>query len=123
MVNPKNIMRGDIIWLDINKAKVHLGKNIQNLDRPFAVISNKKNNYYGPTVNIVCLTKKTHKSNYPMHVLINKEKYNLKDDSVILTEQILTVNKNFIKDKVGRLDKEDRERLNKALAIQILEKD
>lgn len=114
------IRRGDIVWLN-QELSCNLGKNVQEIDRPYVVISNNINNRLCPTVNLACLSRQTDKSKYPMHVLIDCSNYNLKHDSVIFVEQLLTVNKNEISKKITRLNKKDMESLNKAICIQLID--
>lgn len=114
-----NILRGDIVWPD-KSMSFELGDNVQDITRPYVVISNNTNNALCPTVNLACLTKKTEKANYPMHVLIKGEKYGMKYDSVIYVEQIITINKSNIFRKFARLDKEDLKKLDKAIYIQLI---
>lgn len=115
----KDIKRGDVVWID-KTLSINLGDNVQNIDRPYVVISNNLNNANAPTVNLACLSKKVQKSNYPMHVFISGKKYGLDCDSVIYTEQVLTVNKDKITDRIMRLDSEDTSKLNNALMVQFL---
>ena len=117
----RKIVRGDIFWLN-KELSLNLGKNVQFLDRPYVVISNNVNNSNekSPIVNMACLTKQVSKSKYPMHVLIDGKKYVLDYDSVICTEQVITVNKQELKDRIATLDNDDLERLNKAIAIQLI---
>ena len=116
------VKRGDIIWLKKEMLFELLGKSVQDLERPYLVISNNKNNDKAPTINIVSLSKQLKKANYPMHVLLEKAKYNgLKKDSVVLVEQIKTIEKIYVKEKVGSLDKEDINKLNKAIFIQFID--
>lgn len=111
--------RGDIVWL-CKSLNMYLGDNVQDINRPYVIISNNLNNRLCPTVNVACLTKQDSKSNYPMHVLLNKYKYDLEYNSVIYVEQTITVNKNKITERVCSLDKIDLERLNDAVYIQFI---
>ena len=117
----KEIARGDIFWLN-KSLSLNLGKNVQFLDRPYVVISNNINNSNdkSPIVNMAFLTKQTGKANYPMHVFLNAEKYGLEYDSVICTEQVITVNKIELKDKIATLDNDDLNKLNKAIVVQYI---
>lgn len=114
------LRRGDLIWLS-KDLEINLGKNVQDIDRPFVIISNNINNAKCPTVNIACLSKQVSKAKYPMHVFVEKQKYGLDYDGVIYTEQVLTVNKNKIREKIGSLDDEDLEKLNSAIYIQLID--
>lgn len=114
------LMRGDIVWLDPSLS-INLGDNVQNIDRPWVILSNNRNNKLCPIVNIACLTKQDSKANYPMHVLINKNKYRLDHNSVICIEQLLTVNADKVVEKIVSLDAEDISRIDKAIYIQLID--
>lgn len=117
------IKRGDLVWLkpeieDIN----NLGENVQNIKRPFLVISNNKNNVHSPTIQIAAVSKKIRKSDYPMHVLLKKEDYDcLRYDSIVLLEQVLTINKKFVQRKELSLSANDMKKVNKAIYIQMID--
>ena len=115
------VVRGEIIWLK-KDISINLGSNVQDMDRPYVVISNNINNGNDdcPIINIACLTKKVSKSNYPMHVLIQGDKYGLNFDSVICAEQVMTVNKDLISDSIAVLDAEDIKKLDRAIAVQLI---
>lgn len=115
------IVRGDIFWLN-KDLSLNLGDNVQYLDRPYIVISNNLNNSNpkSPIINMACLTKQVSKAHYPMHVLIEGKKYGLDYDSVICTEQVITVNKKELKDRIATLDDEDLKKLNQAIIIQFI---
>lgn len=117
----KKIKRGDIVCFskDIN---VNLGKGVLHLkDRPFLVISNDLNNKLASTVNVAALTKNTEKD-YPMHVFLDKKKYNLCYNSNALLEHVFTVDKNAVKYVIGSLDSEDLKNVDKAVLTQFFNK-
>lgn len=115
------IKRGDVIWLS-EELSINLGKNVQDIKRPYVVISNNKNNDHCPTINIACLTNQDTKANYPMHVFLNKNDYKyLYHNSVICAEQVLTVNKNEIIENMGSLNEKDLKKLNEAIYIQLID--
>lgn len=116
-----NVLRGDIVWLKDKVPYFMMGENVQYIDRPYIVISNNTNNKNAPTVNLACISKQIRKSNYPMHVFLDKNKYNLSHDSVVFTEQIITINKSYIKEKVSSLDKEDMLKFNRAIFVQVID--
>lgn len=118
------IRRGDLIRVNKDKLVMKMGDNVQeNFDRVFVVCSNDINNRFCPTVNILCVSSQIQKQNYPMHVLIKRNNYeNIKQDSIILAEQIFTINKDNIKRVVGHLNKEDMMELNSAIALQFIGK-
>lgn len=115
------IKRGDIVWLKEKVPYVTLGENVQYTDRPYLVVSNDTNNEKAPTANLASISKQVKKANYPMHVFLDRKKYNLSYDSVVLLEQICTVNKSYIKEIVSSLDTVDMKKLNKAVFIQLID--
>lgn len=116
-----NVRRGDIVWLEEKTPIFILGKNVQYRCRPYIVISNNINNRNCPTVNLAAISKNIDKADYPMHVYLDKNKYKLKYDSIVLTEQVCTVNKEYIKEIKSSLDNEDMIKFNRALYIQLLD--
>jgi mRNA interferase MazF len=116
----KIVTRGDIVWLK-KDLSFNLGENVQDIHRPYVVISNNTNNDLCPTINLACLSKQVGKANYPMHVLVCGNKYGLDFDSVIYVEQIITINKKEIADKIARLDAYDLKKLDKAIFIQLID--
>lgn len=121
MNNTLTVKRGDIVWLKSEIPYYELGGSVQSIDRPYMVISNNINNKKCPTVNLASISKQIRKSSYPMHVFLDKNKYNLKYDSVIFAEQVITVPKNYIAEITSSLDSKDLKRLNKAIFIQLID--
>ncbi len=89
------------VWM-CNLKKV--GGSIQHGYRPVVVIQNDVGNKFSPTVIVTAITSVNKKNNMPTHVKI--EKGILDEDSVIITEQILTIEKNSLKKKLGILNKD-----------------
>lgn len=107
--------RGDIFYADLECSG-----SVQGGIRPVIIIQNDIGNKYSPTVIIAAITSQIKKMGQPTHVIIKKDNINnLKFDSVILLEQIRTVNKSCLFDKIGKLSEKDIQRLNKALAISV----
>lgn len=115
------VKRGDIVWLKEKVPYITLGSNVQYTDRPYVVISNDTNNDKAPTINLASLSKQVKKANYPMHVFLDRKKYNLNYDSVILLEQICTINKSYVKEIVSSLDENDMKKFNKAVYVQLID--
>ena len=107
--------RGEIFYVNLEKG---IGSE-QGGIRPVVIIQNETGNIYSPTVIIAAITSQQHKKNIPTHVNINSEEYGLNKDSVILLEQIRTIDKSRLKEKIGRLSKNDLEEINKALLISL----
>lgn len=118
-----DVNRGDIIWLKKEMPYYEIGGSVQTIDRPYIVISNNKNNDKAPTVNLACISKQVTKVNYPMHVFLDKNKYKLKHNSIVLAEQVMTVPKSYIAEKVSSLDNQDMKKLNKAIFIQMIDEE
>lgn len=119
----RKLLRGDLIWLKKNPFAVDTDilLNVQSENRPYLIVSNNENNSKSPTINIVAVTKQTKKDKYPMHFKLDKDKYNLKFDSVVLAEQIRTVNKDKVDEVITSLDAEDLKKLDKVIYIQYID--
>ena len=79
--------------------------------RPVLIIQNDTGNKYSPTVIAAAITSQTGKNKLPTHIEIGSNKNGLKSDSVVLTEQIRTIDKSRLKEKIGHID--DRLVMNK----------
>lgn len=109
------IKRGDVFYADLRPV---IGSE-QGGIRPVLVIQNDTGNKHSPTVIIAAITSKMNKAKLPTHVEISKDKYNIVMDSVILLEQLRTIDKKRLKDKICHLDGEIIEKVNKALSISL----
>ncbi|MGN0160935.1 MAG: type II toxin-antitoxin system PemK/MazF family toxin [Lachnospiraceae bacterium] len=108
------IKRGDIFYADLRPV---VGSE-QGGIRPVLIIQNDVGNKHSPTVICAAITSKM-KAKLPTHVEIAAEKYDIVKDSVILLEQLRTIDKKRLKDKVCHLDREAILRVNKALMISL----
>lgn len=115
------VKRGDIIWLKKGISCNEFGGSVQSVNRPYVVISNNINNEKCPIVNILSLSKATSKEYYPMHVYLDKKKYKLSYNSIILAEQVKTIPKHYISRKVSTLDTDDLKKLNRAIFVQMID--
>lgn len=106
------IKRGDIFWAELDKRS----GSIQSGTRPVIVFQNEVGNKFSPTVIVVPLTSKQSKKKLPTHVTIPK-KCGVPCDSIALTEQITTINKSQLGDKIGECDELIMKRLNIAYLI------
>ncbi len=95
-----DINRGDIYYADLSPV---VGSE-QGGVRPVLVIQNDVGNKYSPTVIIAAITSQLTKAKLPTHIELSREKYNLAKDSVVLLEQIRTLDKRRLKDKVCSID-------------------
>lgn len=85
--------------------------------RPVLIIQNDIGNKYSPTVIIAAVTSQINKAKLPTHIEISGDEYGLNKDSVILAEQVRTIDKKRLKEKIGHLDEELMARVNEALEI------
>lgn len=107
-----NIKRGDIYYADLSPV---VGSEQSGI-RPILVIQNDIGNKFSPTIIGVPITSKA-KINMPTHISIEGNKYGLDKDSIILTEQIRTLDKTRLKEKVGKLDKKTLLQVKRAIEI------
>lgn len=108
------IKRGDIFYADLRPV---VGSE-QGGIRPVLIIQNDIGNKHSPTVICAAITSKM-KAKLPTHVEIEADKYDIVKDSVILLEQLRTIDKRRLKDKVCHLDREAILKVNKALKISL----
>lgn len=107
-----DIKRGDIYYADLSPV---VGSEQDGI-RPVLIVQNDIGNKYSPTIIALPITSKI-KINLPTHILIKGQKYGLEKDSVILAEQIRTLDKIRLKNKIGKLDKKSMEKVKEALKI------
>lgn len=106
---------GDIFLANLPIA---IDSQVQQGIRPVIIISNDMNNKYSSVVNIVPLTSKMTKHPLPTHVKI--QGYGLSKPSIILGEQIITIDKKYLGEKVGTIiDKNMKNKINRALMTQL----
>jgi len=109
------IKRGDIFYADLRPV---IGSE-QGGVRPVLIIQNDVGNKHSPTVICAAITSKMNKAKLPTHVEIDAGRYEIVRDSVILLEQLRTIDKKRLKDRVCHLDIEILEQVNKALQISL----
>ncbi|MFW6389894.1 MAG: type II toxin-antitoxin system PemK/MazF family toxin [Halanaerobiales bacterium] len=110
-----NIKRGDVFYADLNPV---VGSE-QGVVRPVLIIQNNIGNKYSPTVIIAAITSKIDKGKLPTHVEITTENSSLEKDSVILLEQIRTIDKKRLQRKVTHLNNDTLKKVNKAIEISL----
>lgn len=114
-LNLNPITRGSIYIADLNPV---VGSE-QGGKRPVLVIQNDKGNTYSPTVIVAAITSHIEKAKLPTHVELSAEKHGVETDSVILLEQIRTIDKCRLGPKVTELDKLTMMRVDEALKISL----
>ena len=114
-----NVKRGDIFYADLSPV---IGSEQGGL-RPVLIVQNDIGNKYSPTVIAAAITSKMGKTKLPTHIDVNRsidfgaDTTGLARDSVILLEQIRTLDKKRLKEKMGHLDEDVMEKVNDAITI------
>ena len=109
------IKRGDIFYADLRPV---VGSE-QGGVRPVLIIQNDIGNKHSPTVICAAITSKMNKAKLPTHIAIHASSYAIVRDSVILLEQLRTIDKRRLKDKVCHLDQDVLKEVNRALKISL----
>ena len=107
------VKRGDIYYADLSPV---IGSE-QGGIRPVLIIQNDVGNKYSPTVIAAAITSQINKAKMPTHIELPASEYGLYKDSVVLLEQIRTIDKKRLREKVAHLDKGLMEDVNSALAV------
>ena len=107
------VIRGDLFYADLSPVR----GSEQGGIRPVLVIQNDTGNRHSPTVIVAAITSRTTKAAIPTHVSLDKTLCGLKQDSTVLTEQIRTIDKRRLKERMGRLDDQSMSRINQALSV------
>ncbi len=110
-----NIRRGDIYYADLSPV---VGSEQGGL-RPVLIIQNDIGNRYSPTVIAAAITSRLSKAKLPTHIDVYASRVGLSKDSVILLEQIRTLDKRRLKEKLGHLDEELMTLVNHAISVSI----
>ena len=111
----ETVKRGDVYYADLRPV---IGSE-QGGVRPVLIVQNDMGNKYSPTVICAAITSKLTKNNLPTHIQLDCSRYDIVKDSVILLEQLRTVDKKRLKDKVCHLDRDIMEQVNEALKISL----
>ncbi|MBS5793750.1 MAG: type II toxin-antitoxin system PemK/MazF family toxin [Clostridiales bacterium] len=109
------VKRGDIFYADLSPV---VGSE-QGGVRPILVVQNDIGNRYSPTIICAAITSQINKAKLPTHIEIDCNKYPLIKDSVVLLEQVRTIDKKRIKEKIGHLDDIIMSKVDKALLISL----
>jgi len=109
------IKRGDIFYADLRPV---VGSE-QGGIRPVLIIQNDVGNKHSPTVICAAITSKMNKAKLPTHIEIDAATYAIVKDSVILLEQLRTIDKKRLKDKVCHLDQDVLVKVNQALCVSL----
>ena len=108
-----SVKRGDIYYADLSPV---VGSE-QGGVRPVLIIQNDTGNRYSPTVIAAAITSQTGKARLPTHIELSAQNHGLTKDSVVLLEQIRTLDKRRLREKMGRVDAQLMERIDGAIAV------
>ncbi|MEA4823234.1 MAG: type II toxin-antitoxin system PemK/MazF family toxin [Clostridiaceae bacterium] len=108
-----NVKRGDIYFADLSPV---VGSE-QGGTRPVLIVQNDVGNKYSPTVIAAAITSQINKARLPTHIELTGASFGLTRDSVILLEQIRTIDKRRLREKMGKLDDDVMEKVDEALAV------
>ena len=107
------VKRGEIYYADLSPV---IGSE-QGGIRPVLIVQNDVGNKYSPTVIVAAITSQINKAKMPTHLEIDAKEYGLIKDSVILLEQIRTIDKKRLKEKIGKIDSDLSEKVDEGLLI------
>ncbi len=109
------VKRGDVFYADLSPV---VGSE-QGGVRPVLIIQNDIGNRFSPTVIVAAITAQIQKAKLPTHVEIEAKSHGMERDSVILLEQIRTIDKQRLTDKITHLDDETMRKVDEALQISV----
>ena len=107
------VKRGDIYYADLSPV---VGSE-QGGVRPVLIVQNDVGNKHSPTVIAAAITSQTGKAKLPTHIELQAQSVGLTRDSVILLEQIRTIDKSRLKERMGKLDKKTMNMVDNAIAV------
>ncbi len=109
------IKRGELYYADLSPV---IGSE-QGGVRPILIVQNDTGNKYSPTIIAAAITSQLNKAKLPTHIELNANEFGLLKDSVILLEQIRTLDKRRLKEKIGQLSPNKMQKVNTALLISL----
>lgn len=107
------VRRGDIYYADLSPV---VGSE-QGGIRPVLIVQNDVGNRFSPTVIAAAITSQRGKAKLPTHILLDARKTGLAKDSVVLLEQVRTIDKQRLKERMGTLDLQSMLRVDQALSV------
>ncbi len=107
------IISEDIYYADLSPV---IGSE-QGGIRPVLIVQNDVGNKYSPTVIAAAITSQKYKNSLPTHIRVNADGCGLAKDSIVLLEQVRTIDKKRLKERMGNLDDVDMDRIDKALSV------
>jgi mRNA interferase MazF len=109
------VKRGEIYYANLDGV---IGSE-QGGTRPVLIVQNNIGNRYSPTTIVICITSQLTKKLLPTHIYLDKEETSLNKSSMVLSEQIRTIDKRRLKEKVGELNSEQMRQIDNALLISL----
>lgn len=109
------VRRGDIFYADLTPVK----GSEQGGIRPVLILQNDIGNRYSPTIIVAAVTSQINKAKLPTHLEINAGEFGLNKDSVVLLEQLRTIDKMRLRDKIGKCSPAFIKKVDKALIISL----
>ncbi len=107
------VKRGDIYYADLSPV---VGSE-QGGTRPVLIVQNDVGNKYSPTVIAAAITSQKYKTKLPTHISVNAGGCGLQKDSIVLLEQVRTIDKQRLKERMGNLPQEEMKKINRALSV------
>lgn len=109
------VKRGDIYYADLSPV---VGSE-QGGMRPVLIVQNDTGNKHSPTVIAAAITSQMGKARLPTHIELGAQSYGLSRDSVILLEQVRTIDKSRLREHMGKLDESTMNRVDNAIAVSL----
>lgn len=109
------VKRGDIFYADLSPV---VGSE-QGGIRPVVIVQNDVGNKHSPTVIAAAITSRVDKTKLPTHIEVMADRFGLAKNSVILLEQVRTIDKKRLKEKMGHLEEETMEKVNNAISVSL----
>lgn len=107
------VKRGEIYYADLSPV---VGSE-QGGVRPVLIVQNDVGNRYSPTVIAAAITSQRYKTDLPTHIKLNADNCGLSKDSIVLLEQVRTIDKQRLKERMGTLDTNSMDMINRALSV------
>ena len=109
------VKRGDIFYADLSPV---VGSE-QGGVRPVLIVQNDVGNKYSPTVIVSAITSRQNKTGLPTHIRIDANENGLTKDSIVLLEQMRTIDKQRLRERMGSLDDADMLRIDRAISVSL----
>ena len=109
------VKRGDIFYADLRPV---VGSE-QGGIRPVLIVQNDIGNQFSPTVIAAAITSRTDKTPLPTHILVDAKQSGLQQDSIVLLEQVRTLDKRRLRTRMGALNEKDMQRIDSAIFVSL----